>query len=299
MITVSSTTTSILRRAAVRATLAASVHDTQPWRLHLGTERLDVWADRTRQLPALDPSSRQMTMSVGCAVFNARVSAAADGLALETRYLPDRHQLDLMVALVPTDNPPDSRLAGLDPYLELRQTSRRHFRDEPVPDDVLDELRAAVAAEGANLVAVREPAKRRLVVGLTGQAGEIQALNPAFLAEQRAWAMEDPERADGFAADGGAEPEHQSLVVLGTDSDGPEDWLRAGEALERMLLVLSREGFAARPYSQVAEVPVTRTGLRAECETAGYPHVVVRIGRAPVTAGARRRRLVDVLVEEI
>jgi len=30
----------------------------------------------------------------------------------------------------------------------------------------------------------------------------------------------------------------------------------------------------------------------------GYPHVLLRIGRAPVIPASRRRRLVDVLVEQ-
>jgi hypothetical protein len=91
----------------------------------------------------------------------------------------------------------------------------------------------------------------------------------------------------------------QCLVLLCTPGDTPADWLRAGEALERVLLEVTRNGFSASPLTQVTEVPSARAQLRAELGLANsYPHLLLRIGRAPATPASRRRRLVDVLVEE-
>ena len=56
----------VLRRAAVRATLAPSVHNTQPWRLHIRDGRLDVFVDQSRRLRVLDPVGRQLLISCGC-----------------------------------------------------------------------------------------------------------------------------------------------------------------------------------------------------------------------------------------
>ncbi|HEX8768431.1 MAG TPA: hypothetical protein VF714_08680, partial [Jatrophihabitans sp.] len=72
-----------LRRAAVRATLAPSVHNTQPWRLVIGAGRLEIHGDFSRQLRLQDPTSRQLIISCGCALLNARVSLAADGYLAE------------------------------------------------------------------------------------------------------------------------------------------------------------------------------------------------------------------------
>lgn len=71
-----------LGRAAVRATLAPSVHNPPSWRLPLENNRLGVYADRARQLAVLDPSSRQLLISCGCAVMNACVSLAGSGVGL-------------------------------------------------------------------------------------------------------------------------------------------------------------------------------------------------------------------------
>ena len=78
----------------------------------------------------------------------------------------------------------------------------------------------------------------------------------------------------------------------------PADWLRAGEALERVLLEITRHGFVASPLTQVTEVPSARAELRRELGMTDYPHVLLRIGRAPVTPPTQRRPIVDVLTEE-
>ncbi len=57
--------TADLRRAAARATLAPSVHNTQPWRFDLGPTSLDLSADATRRLPVIDPDGRQLRISCG------------------------------------------------------------------------------------------------------------------------------------------------------------------------------------------------------------------------------------------
>ncbi|MDT4912522.1 MAG: hypothetical protein QOC66_1650 [Pseudonocardiales bacterium] len=318
----------LLRRAAVRATYAPSVHNTQPWRLVVSADRLDLFVDRTRQLPVLDPTSRQMTISCGCALLNARVSLAADGLEVDVERFPDPQRADLLASMSVTTYPApsDTGLAALDAVLEVRQTNRREFAGAQIPAEVVEALERAAAAEGSELFVVRDDDQRLAVATLSQHADAIENLNPAYRAELRAWTTDDPTRSDGVPAaavphvDAGAEddvpirdydtrgtgglPVHthssldQCLVLICTTGDSPRDWLRAGEALERVLLEVTRHGFAASPLTQVTEVPSARTQLRNELGLVGYPHVLLRIGRAPATPGSRRRRLVEVLLEE-
>src|SRR3978361_989068 len=78
-----------LRRAAVRATLAPSVHNTQPWSFTIADGALGISADFTRHLQALDPVRRQLLISCGCAILNARAALAADGYGAALRDVPD------------------------------------------------------------------------------------------------------------------------------------------------------------------------------------------------------------------
>jgi hypothetical protein len=48
---------------------------------------------------------------------------------------------------------------------------------------------------------------------------------------------------------------YPTFVVLSTDADTAEHWLRAGQALQRVLLAATVHGLAATPMSQPLEVP--------------------------------------------
>jgi nitroreductase len=320
--------TQLLRRAAVRAAMAPSLHNAQPWRFVLRGDAMEIHADRSRQLRVLDPLGRQLMLGCGCALFNARVSLAASGYEAEVQRFPDPADRDLVARLTPAPGiAADVRaLAALDPVIELRQTNRRAFDDESVPAEVVDTLVVAAAAEGAQLYPIVRPEDRLATAMLSQQADQLENADPAYRAELRAWTTDDPRRSDGVPAmavphvDAGSGDEvpirdfdtrgtgwlptrthstmDQCLLLLGADADDPVAWLRAGEALERVLLEITRHDYAVSPLTQVIEVARTNERLRQELGLTMHPHVLLRVGRAPSTPKVRRRRLVDMLVEE-
>ena len=85
------TRTALLRRAAEQALLAPSVHNTQPWRMVIRPDVLELYADRDRQLAALDPTGRQLLVSCGCALLNARVVLAEAEQRVGDRPVPRPH----------------------------------------------------------------------------------------------------------------------------------------------------------------------------------------------------------------
>ena len=320
--------TAALRRAAVRGTFAPSVHNTQPWNFRLRDGELSILADRSRQLKVLDPAGRQLTISCGSALMNARVSLASSGFGALVERLPDRAQPDLLARITTADQH-DVRIdafAALDNVIELRQTNRRRFADDQVPAEVLEVLEHAATTENSTLHLVSREEHRIAIAMLSQKADALENANPAYRAEIRAWTTTDPQRRDGvpaisvphvdgvvhddiplrdFDTHGGAylpadthSARTQCLALLATAADGPIDWLHAGEALERILLEITKRGFVASPLTQAVEMPYARTGLRSELGLSTYPQVLLRIGRASLTPASRRRRLVDVLVEE-
>ena len=88
-----------LRSAAVHATLAPSVYRTEPWHLVLSDTSLEIRADWSRQLRALDPAGRQLVISCGSALVNAETTIAAAGRPVLIERLPDAHDPDLLARL--------------------------------------------------------------------------------------------------------------------------------------------------------------------------------------------------------
>ena len=86
-------------------------------------------------------------------------------------------------------------------------------------------------------------------------------------------------------------------MVLGTGESNRLGWLRAGEALLRILLEATRLDFVVSIASQVAEVPSTRERLRRELDLEFHPLLLMRIGRAAPTPASKRRDLTAIMSE--
>ncbi len=56
-------------------TLASSPHNTQPWKFKLDKDRIEIYADRSRNLGAADPDLRLLTQGMGCAIENMKIGA--------------------------------------------------------------------------------------------------------------------------------------------------------------------------------------------------------------------------------
>lgn len=319
-----------LRHAAIAATQAPSVHNTQPWRLVIAGPTLRVHADMSRRLTVLDTRGRQMMLSLGAAVFNARVALAAAGFVSDVELMPDLRRTTLAARVTARPSvllgPEHRALARLAPAIDVRRTNRRPFTDDAVPPALVETCLVAAMLEGARLMNVTRPEHRAAVARLAQWADAIENADPRYRAELRAWCSADPYRLDGVPAfavrhiddepredeiplrdfdtlgvgllpSETHQPRHQCLLLLGTDGDDELSWLLAGQALERIWLEITAAGFTSSPLTQVIEVARCHEQLREELHLSWHPDVVLRVGRAPVTPATRRRLLSDVLNE--
>ncbi len=308
----------VLRECVLAATAAPSVHNTQPWLFRLRDNGIDVYVDRRRQLPVLDPQGREMFISVGAAVFNLRVSLAARGWSAEVRPGPDAVAPDL-AARVDVVGPTSITAAAraLAASIGRRHTNRRPFADAPVPDRIMSELHVAAAAEGARFD-VAEGALRDGVLSLTRTAENRMRDDAGYRAELAAWTTPGgPGRLDGVpqgafgprdrdaalplrdlalghgapkaTVDFEADP---TIALLFTRGDEPIDWLRAGAALQRVWLTATVRGLAATPLSQLTEIPALRQLLDRPAADESV-QTVLRLGYPAGPAMATPRRAVD------
>jgi hypothetical protein len=134
------------------AVAAPSMHNTQPWRFEINGGAIDVFIDRSRALPAEDPTGRAVRIAAGATVFNLRCAVAWLGLDSWYGLLPSPDDPDLVARLVvaPTDSP-DRRLAQLYPQIARRHTSREPGRSGTLSSHVRVVLAKAAMSEGLDL----------------------------------------------------------------------------------------------------------------------------------------------------
>jgi nitroreductase len=310
-----------LRECLVAATAAPSIHNTQPWLFRPQPAAIDVFVDRGRKLATLDPDGREMFVSVGAAVFNLRVAMRAHGFQTRVRLMPDLAEPDLVasVSMEGAAAPPAEvvELAGAIPH---RHTNRRPFADRQVPFGIMTELAGAAVAEQSTLL-VLDPPLRAGVLSLTRTAEARMRTRPRYRAELATWTTPGgvgrrdgvPREAFGprdaqdalplrdFALGHGDpsatvafEPD-PTLILLFTDGDTAVDWLRAGAALQRVLLKATLRGLAATPLSQLLEIPRLRT-LLTDSVTGEVVQTVLRVGYPTVPARPTPRRPLDEVV---
>jgi nitroreductase len=302
------------------AAAAPSMHNTQPWRFRVlrQAQAIELRADPHRALQYGDPSGRAVHIACGAALFNLRLAAAVAGRQPLVQLLPDPGQ-PLLLARVHLGDPHRVQRQERDLHgaISRRRTNRRPFSRRPVPPGVLAELAEAARLEGA-ILHLLDRAEAIRVLELAQEAERAQSADPAYRAELARWAGGERD-ADGIPdsalgprspdspapvrdfTPGQASPhgydwfeESPQLAVLSMRFGGRLDWLRAGQALQRVLLTATDRGIAASPLTQPLEtadswlVRDPRTGSE-------QPQMILRIGYGLPVPSAPRRPVSEML----
>ncbi|MDT0310536.1 nitroreductase, partial [Streptomyces sp. DSM 44917] len=99
----------------------------------------------------------------------------------------------------------------------------------------------------------------------------------------------------GPAAATAAEKPPPQLALLGTDEDRPSDWLRAGQAMERVLLEATAHGLSTGLSSTPLTLAEPSWAPRDAFSPIGQVHVVLRIGYGPTVPPVPRLPVSQVL----
>ena len=83
-------------------------------------------------------------------------------------------------------------------------------------------------------------------------------------------------------------------MVLATAGDDRPAWLRAGQALQRVLLTATWHNLATTPISQPVEIPAIREQL-TDTASGVWAQMVLRAGYGRPTVSTPRRPLSDVI----
>jgi nitroreductase len=317
------------RFAIEKAVSAPSVHNTQPWWFY-GTDReIGIHADDERQLHVADPDGREMLISCGAALFTIRVALRNVGLVPLVRVLPDPDLRTLVAKVSWAEAAPPAEIERvLFAAISQRRTHRGAFDAEPPPSGIMTALAEEAAREGADLRIVEDQVRRDAIAALV-EAGDFAVRHdPARAREQARWAPTprsgrrdgvpasaypgQPARTEPFFPDRDFSRGHGwgapnlglsrlsnspgVVALLTTPGDQPENWISAGQALQRTLLYATHFGLAAAINSQPLEIPQLRDFIRVHLCDSAYPQMVLRFGVTSDTLASIRRPVEEVLL---
>lgn len=311
----------LLRRDWVRAAVKApSSHNTQPWIFRLHDDHIALIADRTRALPVNDPEDRELSISCGAALFTLRVAVGASGYTSRLELLPDEDP-DLLANLwVTGTRPASTEDLALARAVDARHTCRKPFIDRPLEPSLVDAMRRAAATESATLVTIDDFDVRLALASLVGEGDKMQFSDPRWRRELAAW-MHPRRSGDGLimpdlalplarmvvsafdlgSRTGASDQELASsaplLAVISTERDEPEQWLRAGQALQRVLLAVAPFGVQAGYLNQPCQLPDLRPRLHRLLGASLMPQVVLRLGYPAQAPDLSPRRPLDAVLE--
>lgn len=299
------------------AARAPSVHNSQPWRFRVNPGDIEVFADPRRKLHS-DPLGREMLVSCGAALFGLRLAIRSLGHQPLVTLLPDPGRLRLLARVAMVAGPPMSgqerQLLNAIPH---RHTHRGPFCPGPLPPGLLIGMQHDALAESATLALVRSAIDYERLASLLAATGPRQDRDPVAMADVARWSRAaastardgvparafpagqetdqgrlrqrdfDLGRGIGFDVTPGAQP--AATAVLLTLGDRRVDWLRAGQALQRLLLHAAANWVFASLYTQPLESVQIRHLVKERLGLPGFPQVILQCGLVDSAPSTSRR----------
>lgn len=310
------------------AILAPSGHNTQPWLFEINEDEMciNLYADRTRALPVIDPDDTELIISCGTALENLIVAIKYFEYFTEVEFFPSETDNDFLAKIKPIIGyEPDDEDKKLFNAIKKRHTNRMPFADDTIDGLKIQKLKSIASEEHINFHIIEDEGIREEVIRIIEQGDKVQAANKSFCRELAQWVH--PNRTNskdgipGYAFGMGDLISFGSpffignlnwgdiqagrdrnlikgspiLAVMESKNNKPIDWLRTGMALEKLLLKASSEGIAASYLNQPIEVPELRERLRELLGLKGQPHLIIRMGYGKEVKPTPRRDIEDVI----
>ncbi len=309
------------------AALAASSHNTQPWRFRVRADEITITPDFSRRCPVVDPDDAHLYKSLGCAAENLVHAAAAQGLATEAAFDPaaDAVRLHLESAGVVREN-------ALFDAIFKRQCTKTPYDGSPLNREELGALEQAGHEGCAHTLLFTAKPRIEAVLEYVRRGNESQLNDQAFRKELLAWIRFNPGEAlrsgDGLSGRTSGQPSlprwiarhliglvltakgqneidirnirsSSAIAIIVATGNDSAAWIDAGRACQRLALRATALDLRSAFINQPIEVPTLREQLESWLGLNGmHALIMIRLGRAPLAPYSLRRPLEQVIIRD-
>jgi hypothetical protein len=307
------------------ATMAASSHNTQPWKFKLVPGRILILPDLTRRCSAVDPDDHHLFASLGCALANLAEACSAAGLRSHSKY--DEASSSLVVDL---DASSISRSELFD-AIPKRQCSRTTYDGSEISARDLKLLEDAGTGNGVSVMLFTGKSNLSKIAEYVVEGNIAQMNDPEWIDELKFWIRFNGKHAvksgDGLYGRSMGSPdapkwignlilrfaltaENQNkkdltnilsssgVAVFVSDHENQAYWIEAGRCYERFAL----QAEALNLRTAFINPPVEVRELRSQFASwlgigERRPDLVVRFGRGPRMPPSLRRPVEEVIIK--
>ncbi len=308
------------------AVMAPSAHNTQPWKFKINEGEILLYLDKDKTLPVSDPTHRESFLSLGTALENLQIAANHFGFSTTISPFPNPNDEHLVARIKLTPGISDTALNKLFPALKNRLSNRNLYEDKTVPTTFLEEL-ATLKEEGISLHLVSEKEKINQISDLIFDGSTEMMKSTTFREELSGWLRHNftrqPDGMPGFTLglnpiqsllgsfliknfDMGASQakidqelvkSSSLLIVITSQENGKETWLKIGKLYEKVVLMGTLNGLSNATLASVVELGQLPEKLKQVLLTSETPQVFLRMGFSKdKSRHSPRKKVEDVLV---
>jgi hypothetical protein len=269
------------------AILAPSTHNTQPWLFKIQGNTCSVHYNPQLKLKYADPKSRDLYISLGCAIENLIIAAKYYGQETEIVYLANDNNDNLVTTISFTEGKNKDDLAPLIETILHRVNTRGSFIKEKISSDYINQLKNLIdncAEDGIGIEIVTAEEKIKQIANLTQQGMRLAHANKDFRREMSKWITSNySRRNEGMIGYSMNMPGPISLFIskaIRFFNMGPimgkinylsvstspfifvftapelkaETWIKLGRLAERLMLELQKDDYKTSIYLASIEI---------------------------------------------
>jgi molybdopterin/thiamine biosynthesis adenylyltransferase len=288
------------------ATMAASSHNTQPWRFRVTSTHIELLCDMSRALPISDPSKREFFISLGACLFTLRVALARFGFDTHVDYHASITSSHVATIMCTKSTQQNNALSGLFEGIPQRFTDKHDFLPKSLPKTFQKKIHSVTHDAGIDITTISDKKTRTKIANWVASATVNIMKQKPFRQELAQWLRHNyTHQFDGMPASTMGIPDVPSilgpflmstvnlatgkdektrilssplLVILSLTKESPVNWVKLGEVYEHILLLATTHGIHSATLTALVESPMASNATRRELKLPGAPQAFIRLG---------------------